>query len=160
MGFITDTDTIFILQGLCFVLLTGWQFLAKYVARNGSALLVSILLLEELLVASISALIRMFNIFLPGVSLVLIPYQLYGVILHYIITLIFTWIYNPKCRKRAILLLSSCYAPTISILLTFSAYQGFVLGPQIFLTVTIVVLVNCLWGTISFFVIMPGFCDI
>jgi hypothetical protein len=154
---ISNPTTRLLLESQCYVALIAWYTGSRLALRYTCRVALGLFVLVEMLIASMTAIMRITNFFLPGIAHYMIVYEFYGICYHLLIVIAVSgnMSKNPYRTKGVVLL---AHAMPLTILLLFSILLKFQHGPYPIPQATLVWLIATLWALFSCIYMRNGIC--
>lgn len=145
-------------EGQCYLALITWYIGSKMLLKNNCQVLIGLFVIVELMISSMTGLLRIANFFTPGIARTIIVYEVFGVILHMCIVL--TWgARKSRDMRYAKPLIIAAHAVPLAILIIFASIFRFDWGVAPGVSMVMVTIPPLVWGTFACIFTRNGFCQ-
>lgn len=147
------------LQIQCICVLMVWQFGSKMAGKSGCVVIVGSLLIIELLLGSIGALLRLVSFFTKATETSIIPYELYGLLVHLFLVVLVKLLSSSRPDNwRTTMFITLFHVPSLVILTLFSGLIYFLPGDHWLLSLIVSLSCGAFWALISLIFTRNGIC--
>lgn len=148
-----------IFQLASYLTLSGAQLLSKPAVKRACTIIRGSLLLMELVPTAVAAVLRTINEFFPGLIVAVVPFQLFGLLAHFVISTTFVgWNVDPERRLKAAGFMALLHAPSFLILIMFTIMIGLDCSPNRWLAYVITVAISVCVAALTVSFAKNGFC--